>query len=81
MVVGGYVSDGFVRRDAHARVFRDGVLVYEGKIGSLKRFKEDVTEVKNNFECGISLEKFNDIKVGDELQVFSLEKVRDTLDS
>jgi translation initiation factor IF-2 len=80
-VIGGYVVDGFVRRDSHARLFRDGVQVYQGRISSLKRFKEDATEVKGGYECGISLERFNDIKVGDELQVFSIEKVRDTLES
>ena len=80
-VIGGYVVDGFVRRDSHARLFRDGVQVYQGRISSLKRFKEDATEVKSGYECGISLERFNDIKVGDELQVFTIEKVRETLDS
>jgi translation initiation factor IF-2 len=80
-VVGGYVSDGNVRRDAYARLFRDGVMVYNGKISSLKRFKEDVTEVKNTFECGVSVEKFNDFKIGDELQIYVIEKVKDTLDS
>jgi translation initiation factor IF-2 len=80
-VVGGYVVDGVVRRDGHARLFRDGVMVYEGRISSLKRFKEDATEVKTGYECGISLERFNDIKVGDELRVFTIEKVRDTLES
>jgi translation initiation factor IF-2 len=80
-VIGGYVVDGFVRRDSHARLFRDGVQVYQGRISSLKRFKEDATEVKIGYECGISLERFNDVKAGDELQVFNIEKVRDTLDS
>jgi len=80
-IVGGYVTDGLVRRDANARLFRSGVMVFEGKISSLKRFKEDATEVKSGYECGVGLEKFNDIKVDDELQIYTLEKVKDTLDS
>jgi translation initiation factor IF-2 len=80
-VIGGYVTDGIVRRDARGRLFRDGVNLYEGKISSLRRFKEDVTEVKNGYECGVGLENYNDIKVGDELQIFTIEKVKDTLDS
>jgi len=55
--------------------------VYEGRLSSLRRFKEDVTEVKTGYECGIGLERFNDIKVGDELQIYIIEKVKDTLDS
>jgi len=80
-VIGGYVTDGHVRRDARGRLFRDGVKIYEGRISSLRRFKEDVTEVKSGYECGLGLENYNDIKVGDELQVFTVEKVKDTLES
>jgi len=80
-IAGSYVTDGVVRRDALVRLFRDGVRVYEGRLSSLRRFKEDVTEVKTGYECGIGLERFNDIKVGDELQIYIIEKVKDTLDS
>ncbi len=80
-VIGAYVTDGMVRRDAHVRLFRDGVLVHDGRISSLKRFKEDVTEVKTGYECGIGLERYNDIKVNDELQIYTIEKVKESLDS
>jgi translation initiation factor IF-2 len=80
-IAGSYVTDGIVKRDALVRLFRDGVMVYEGRLASLRRFKEDVTEVKTGYECGIGLERFNDIKVGDELQIYIIEKVKDTLDS
>ncbi|HOT00858.1 MAG TPA: translation initiation factor IF-2 [Acidobacteriota bacterium] len=80
-IAGSYVTDGVVRRDALVRLFRDGVRVYEGRLSSLRRFKEDVTEVKTGYECGIGLDRFNDIKVGDELQIYIIEKVKDTLDS
>jgi translation initiation factor IF-2 len=58
-----------------ARLLRDHVVVHQGKIGSLRRFKDDVGEVKTGFECGIGLERFNDIKVGDVIEVFMIEKV------
>jgi translation initiation factor IF-2 len=61
--------------DSQARLVRDNVVVYEGKIGSLRRFKDDVSEVKAGFECGIGFERFNDIKVGDIIEVFVMERV------
>jgi translation initiation factor IF-2 len=71
------VTDGRITRsgEAQARLLRDHVVVYEGKIGSLRRFKDDVSEVKAGFECGIGFEKFNDIKVGDVIEVFVMERV------
>jgi len=54
---------------------RDGVMVHEGKIGSLRRFKDDVSEVKTGFECGIAFDKYNDVKVGDIIEVFTIERV------
>jgi translation initiation factor IF-2 len=57
------------------RVFRDNILIYEGRISSLKRFKEDVREVQTGYECGIMIENFNDIKVGDVLENFVIEKI------
>jgi len=76
-IAGCMVTDGRVARtgDMHARLIRDHVVVHEGKIGSLRRFKDDVSEVKAGTECGISLERFNDIKVGDVIEVFIIEKL------
>lgn len=72
---GAYVTDGFIRRDSGVRVIRDGVVIYEGKLASLKRFKDDVKEVKAGYECGLMIEKYNDIKVGDQLEAFVMEEV------
>jgi len=71
------VLDGRITRagDTQARLLRDNVVVYEGKIGSLRRFKDDVSEVKSGFECGIGFERYNDIKVGDVIEVFVVERV------
>ncbi len=76
-VAGCMVTDGRITRsgDAQARLLRDHVVVFEGKIASLKRFKDDVAEVKAGFECGIGLERFNDVKVGDLIEVFTIERV------
>lgn len=71
-VAGCYVLDGFVRRDSHVRVLRDGVVIHSCGLDSLKRFKEDVKEVKAGFECGLSLKNFNDIQVGDQLEVYEV---------
>lgn len=73
-IAGCRVTDGLIRRQAKARLIRDGVVVWDGDIASLKRFKEDTNEVKNGFECGISLVNFNDLKVGDEIEAFVIEK-------
>ena len=77
IVAGCMVTEGRVLRagEAQARLLRDHVVVFEGRIASLRRFKDDVSEVKSGFECGISLERFNDIKVGDVIEVFSVERV------
>ena len=74
-IAGCYVTDGKIRRNSELRVVRDGVVIHEGKIASLKRFKDDAREVSANFECGISLERFNDIKEGDILECFTMEAV------
>jgi len=74
-VAGCYVRDGVIRRNANVRLVRDGVVVYDGKIASLKRFKEDVREVQAGYECGIGLENFNDIKVGDIIECYTTEQV------
>jgi len=78
--VGGcYVTEGIVTRGASARVLRDGVLMYDGQLASLRRFKDDVKEVKNGYECGIGIEKFNDIKPGDILEFYVIEEFAATL--
>jgi translation initiation factor IF-2 len=74
-VAGCYVQDGVVRRDAEVRLLRDGAVVYTGRPGSLKRFKDDVNEVRAGYECGIAIANFNDVKVGDILEFFRVEKV------
>jgi translation initiation factor IF-2 len=80
-IAGTYVRNGRVTRDAGVRVMRDSVQVYEGKLASLKRFKDDVREVREGFECGIAVENFNDIKVGDVIECYRTEEVARTLAS
>ncbi len=77
-IAGCMVTEGRITRsgDTQARLLRDNVVIYEGKIGSLRRFKDDVSEVKSGFECGIGFEKFNDLKVGDVIEAFAVEKVK-----
>lgn len=72
---GGYVTDGYIQRDSGVRLIRDGIVIYEGKLASLKRFKDDVKQVKSGFECGLMIEKYNDIKEGDQLEAFIMEEV------
>ncbi|GAJ25452.1 translation initiation factor 2 [Liquorilactobacillus sucicola DSM 21376 = JCM 15457] len=72
---GGYVTDGYIQRDSGIRIIRDGIVIYEGKLASLKRFKDDVKQVKQGFECGLMIEKYNDIKVGDQIEAFIMEEV------
>ena len=79
-IAGSYVTHGTISRNGKARLIRDGVVVYEGALSSLKRFKDDVKEVREGFECGIGIENFNDIKVGDYIECYSIEEVARTLD-
>jgi len=79
-IAGCYVLDGKVTRNAHVRLVRDSVVIYEGKLSSLKRFKDDAREVAAGYECGIGLENYNDIKVGDIIEAFEIEEVKTTLD-
>ena len=74
-IAGCYVQDGKITRQSQIRVLRDSVVIFEDKISSLKRFKDDVREVNSGYECGVGLEKFNDIKVGDVLEAFIMEQV------
>ncbi len=78
-IAGCAVRTGVIARTAKARVVRDGAVIYTGTFGSLKRFKEDVREVKEGFECGIGIENFNDLKVGDRIEAFRIEEVKRTL--
>jgi translation initiation factor IF-2 len=78
-VAGCYVQDGKLSREAQVRLLRDNVVTYEGRIHSLRRFKEDVGEVRSGMECGVSLENFNDIKVGDVIEAYVTEKVAPSL--
>lgn len=79
-IAGCFVADGKIQRSNMARLVRDGKIVYEGKISSLKRFKDDAREVATGFECGIGIENFNDVKVGDVIEAFVKEEVARTLD-
>jgi len=75
MIAGCYVVDGILKRDSDVRVLREGVVIYTGKISSLRRFKDDVNEVRSGFECGASVSNFNDIKVADVLECFHMQKL------
>ena len=74
-IAGCYVLDGTITKDAQSRIVRDGIVIYEGELASLKRFKDDVKEVKAGFECGIVFEKYNDIKEGDQIEAFVMEEI------
>ena len=78
-IAGCYVSEGRIDRKGRARVVRDGIVVYDGEISSLKRFKDDVKEVRESFECGIGIANFNDVKVGDLIECYTVEEVARTL--
>ncbi|RJQ75562.1 MAG: translation initiation factor IF-2, partial [Desulfobacteraceae bacterium] len=75
-IAGCYVTDGKIERGQLTRLIRDGIVVYEGKNSSLRRFKEDAKEVQSGYECGIALENFNDIKIGDVLECYYMEEIR-----
>ncbi len=74
-IAGSFITDGAVRRDSNARVIRDGVVIYDGKIGSLQREKDSVKEVKKGYECGITVDNFNDIKVGDIIEAYEMVEI------
>jgi len=78
-VAGCIVRDGKINRNSKVRVIRDGIVIYTGNLGSLKRFKEDVKEVKNGYECGLNIENFNDVKVGDHIEAFHEVEVAKSL--
>ena len=78
-IAGSYVLEGTITRSAKVRLIRDGIVIYNGKLATLKRFKDDVKEVKFGYECGIALEKFNDLQVGDQFEAYHEVEVAKTL--
>ena len=79
-IAGCHVRDGKITRSSHVRLVRDGVEVYDGTLASLKRFKDDVREVEQGFECGLGLENFNDLKVGDIVEAYRKVETKRKLD-
>jgi translation initiation factor IF-2 len=79
-IAGCQVTEGKIRRGGSCRLIRDGVVVYEGRVGSLKRFKDDAREVNSGFECGIGIDGYNDVKIGDVIETFVLEEKPATLE-
>jgi translation initiation factor IF-2 len=75
-IAGSYVTDGRLERGRSLRLVRDGVVVWEGKNSSLRRFKDDVREVQSGYECGIGIEHFNDIKAGDRIEFYYMEEIK-----
>ncbi len=78
-IAGCFVLDGKITRNNKVRIIRDGIVIYTGDLGSLKRFKDDVKEVTKGYECGLNIDKFNDIKEGDQIEAFELVEVKQTL--
>ena len=74
-IIGGYVQDGKIIRGCKVRLLRDNVVIHDGELASLKRFKDDVKEVNTGYECGMSFEKYNDIKEGDQIEAYIMEEV------
>jgi translation initiation factor IF-2 len=74
-IAGCYVTDGKITRNARVRLVRDSVVIFEGKVGSLRRFKDDVAEVQQGFECGIAIANFSDVKIGDVIEAFEMEEL------
>jgi translation initiation factor IF-2 len=78
-IAGCFVQDGKINRNNKVRIIRDGVVIYTGNLGSLKRFKDDVKDVTKGYECGLNIDRFNDIKVGDLVEAFEEVEVKQTL--
>ncbi|WP_125713007.1 translation initiation factor IF-2 [Agrilactobacillus yilanensis] len=74
-IAGAYVNNGYITKDSGVRLIRNGIVIYEGKLASLKRFKDDVKEVRQGFECGLTIENYNDVKVEDEIEAYIMEEV------
>jgi translation initiation factor IF-2 len=79
-IAGSFITDGKVQRGARARLLRDGVVIHDGRLASLKRIKEDVREVLSGYECGIGFENFNDVKVGDHIEAYQIEETAATVE-
>lgn len=79
-IAGCMVTEGLIKRNNPIRVLRDNVVIYEGELESLRRFKDDVQEVKNGYECGIGVKNYNDVRVGDQIEVFEIVEIQRTLD-
>jgi len=77
IIAGAYVTSGKVVRNAEVRLVRDGIVIHEGKISSLRRFKDDAREVAQGFECGIGIENYNDIKEGDMIECFEMQEIEE----
>jgi translation initiation factor IF-2 len=75
-IAGCMVTDGYIKRQNPTRLIRDGIVLYSGKLSSLKRFKDDVGEVRSGFDCGIGIDGFNDLNVGDVLESFEIREVK-----
>ena len=75
-IAGSYVTSGVIKKDSGVRLLRNGVVVYEGKLASLKRFQNDAKEVATGYECGMMIENFNDLKEGDHIEGFVMEEVK-----
>ena len=80
IVAGSYVTEGKITNNAELRLIRDGIVIHEGSIASLRRFKDDVKEVAEGYECGISIESYRDVKEGDVLEAFTQEEIEQTID-
>ena len=80
-VAGSYVNSGRIERTANVRVIRDGIVLYSGKIGSLRRFKDDEREVASGFECGIKIDNFDDVKEGDNIEAYVIHEIAQKLDT
>lgn len=76
LIAGCYVLEGKVTNSSQVRIIRDGIVIHEGHIESLRRFKDDVKEVNTGYECGITFEKFRDIKEGDTIEAFTMEEIK-----
>jgi len=79
MIAGCMVTDGMVKRGGKVRLLRDNVVIHEGTLKTLKRFKDEVKEVKEGYECGMAFENYNDLKVGDVIECFEIEEIKRTL--
>ena len=75
-IAGSYVLDGFIQRNSKVRIIRDNIVIYEGELASLKRFKDDAKEVSKGFECGIMIENYNDIKIDDIIEPYRMVEVK-----